>query len=180
MKLFLSGVTLLSVMGAIAFFGLSPFGKQIVQQTFGSAVGSTFNTAKIAMINWAPTTNAASSTSILNGDASDRIIKQTTYSCSGFNANFNGTAAGGLANEVFTIATTSVANVGLQGNTNFILSTNVATSATVSEVFNASTTPGGTATVNTRRWAAGTYLSINSTGTSSAAACTIGVDYIGS
>ncbi len=135
----------------------------------GSAAGSTFNTAKSAGIVWAPVSNTASSTSIFNGDASDRIIKQVEISCVG--ANF--TAANSLAQVTFSAATTSVTNQGLQKNGNVALSTTVATSTYEAYVATSSQALVG------RRWNTGSYLTFNTNATSTGLTCSIFADYIG-
>jgi len=65
-----------AIAGILAFFGLTPFGKTIVQQTFGSPSGSTFGTAKIAaqvIQNPSATTTIYS---MQNTDASIRMITE--------------------------------------------------------------------------------------------------------
>ncbi len=121
------------------------------------------------MINFAPASNAASSTSILNGDASDRIILGAQFSCLG--ANF--TAANALANVILSAATTSDTTHVLAGNPFVALYQTLATST--SEVFTATTTQ---ATPN-RRWNAGSYLTFTTNATSTGLSCTIGVTYFG-
>ena len=102
------------ILGALVIIGLAGsyfvgFEYPQIPASFGSPVGTTFNTAKVAMTNYTPSASAASSTSILNTDASTRYIVSSTVACNGVNGQ------GGT----FTFATTSVANEGLQGNTNY-------------------------------------------------------------
>lgn len=142
-----------------------------------SVAGNTFNAAKTAMIVWSPISASATTTSILNTDANDRIIKQAQYSCTGLTNSFAQTAAG-VAALIFQAATTSAsAPANFSGNTNFVLNTTVATST--AELFVGSTTPGATASSFVRRWGAGTYLTFSANATSSAQTCVIGVDYLG-
>lgn len=136
--------------------------------TAGSSAGTTFNTAKTAAIVFAPVSNAASSTSVYNGDSSDRIIKDAHITCTG--ANF--TAANSIAQVTFQAATTSGTTQGVAGNPRLALSTTVATSA--AEVYVA------TSSMNTiaRRWNSGSYLTFNTNATSTGLSCVVGVDYI--
>lgn len=150
---------------------LMPRPTQIVQQVTGaSPTGTTFNTAKTAMIVFAPTSNTASSTSILNGDANDRIIKQAQYDCTG--ATFTSTIS--LASVLFEAATTTIANEGLLGNGNLAMYSTMSTSSG-NEAFAATSTQAA----SNRRWASGTYLTFSSNATSTGLSCTIGVDYFG-
>lgn len=140
----------------------------------GNPSGATFNTAKTAMIVWTPSTTAATTTSLFNGDGSDRAIKQVQYECTSLAAvnNPNFISLG----WAFTAATTSVSQTGgLMGNTNYILNTSVAT--TVPNLFVSSTTPGAIGTAINRIWPNGTYLTF-AANASSTATCIIGVDYI--
>ncbi len=168
-----------AILGAVAFFGLSPFGQSVVQQItqYGSPVGTTFNTAKVAAINITPSAIAASSTSMLNGDTSNRFITDDFWQCVGSNGQ-------GLS---VVAATTTIANLGLQGNANYIMANNFATTSTtnVVESIVASTTEGvlpGTSRV----WPSGTYLTFVMGTTSNAnfigntGTCTVGVHYLAS
>jgi len=137
--------------------------------SFGSPVGVTFNNAKIVSINISPATSAASSSSVLNTDTSARwIANYGMAACTGV-----GTAGTSVANFNVQAATTSVANEGLQGNTNLALNLNIATS---SVNVNASTS---TPSAQAGYWAAGTYMTFlfNTTNT---AACTVEMDYLAS
>lgn len=135
-----------------------------------AAAGALFGDAKMALISWSPGTNAATSTSILNPDGSDRIIKSVEYWC-GALTTVNGAP---LALWLFTSATTTTNSQGLQGNTNYVLTTSVAT--TTAELWVSSSTPGLTATNDFRRWPANSYLTFNANA-SSTGNCTIGVLY---
>ncbi len=140
----------------------------VIQQVAGSSAGTTFNTAKTAAIVFAPISNTASTTSVYNGDSSDRIIKDAHITCTG--ANF--TAANSLAQVTFSAATTAVSSLGLQRNPNPALSTTVATSG--AEVYVATSTQN----TNARRWASGSYLTFLTNATSTGLSCVVGVDYI--
>lgn len=143
----------------------------------GSATGSTFNSAKVAMIN--ASFASATSSGVYNSDASDRIITDATWSCTGVGTSQTAYTGAGLATWTISMATSSTASGSsfLNANTNYVVTTVQATSA--AEVYIASTTPGLTGSVFVRRWAAGTYLNIFTNATNTAA-CTIGVKYLAS
>ncbi len=161
-----AGIVVAILLGVAGFFFLGS--KTKTQFVSGSAAGATFNTAKTAAIVFAPVSNAASSTSVYNGDASDRIIKDAHITCTG--AAF--TAQPNLASVVFSAATTAVSSLGLQANVNLPLF--VAVSSSSAELYVASSTQNTTA----RRWNAGSYLTFLTNATSTGESCVIGVDYI--
>ena len=161
------------ILGALVIIGLAGsyfvgFEYPQIPASFGSPVGTTFNTAKVAMTNYTPSTSAASSTSILNTDASTRYIVSSTVACNGVNGQ------GGT----FTFATTSVANEGLQGNTNYA-GNDVATTTTSSTFMYVASSTEGVPTYTNRLWPSGTYLSIVDS-TTNQGVCTVGVNYLGS
>ena len=155
------------LIGYVAFHG-SP--EQIAA---GSPTGTVFNSAKIAMVNWVMSTGATS-TSVYNGDASDRYIQGFNYGCSGVGSSFTPLTGAGIANFSVSAATTSTNAPATIANTNFVLNTVFATSTP--DQYVGSSTPGLTGNAFVRRWAAGSYLTIFSSATNTAA-CTIGVDY---
>lgn len=161
-----------AIAGLVTFFGYSPFGKQVIQQTFGSPVGSTFSTQKIASVNINPNglTNSTS-TSILNTDSSARyIVDYGTAACTGLLI-----ASTSVANLAVQAATTSVANLGLQGNTNYALNLTVSTSSSFASLNSTTTMPNNFLGV----WPSLTYMTFTFNATDTGA-CTVGVGYIGS
>jgi hypothetical protein len=136
----------------------------------GSAVGSTFGDAKVAMVNMAPATSAASSTSILNTDGSTRFVESLEADCTGV-----ATAGTSVATMTITGATTTVANEGLQGNTNTFSGT-IATTTAFSLL---SSVIASTGSAVAYVWPANTYLTFlfNTTNTAS---CVVGVHYLAS
>lgn len=169
MKNIIIGVVVVAaVLGALAFFGLTPFGKEAVTEISGSPAGSTFNTAKVAAINFTPATPAASSTSLLNTDSSARYIQSGFASCSGV------TGQGGT----FTAATTTIPNLGVQGNTNSAETIIATTTAGAQFMYSASSTEG-VISQTSRVWPSGTYLTFVDSNTNTGI-CTVGVDYLGS
>lgn len=164
-----------AILGSVAFFGFSPFGKEVIQQTFGSPVGTTFNSAKIVSVEISPATQAATSSSILNTDASARWIADFGFAgCTGAGTSQTLLTGTGLANLVLQAATTSVPNQGLLGNTNYAMNMNVSTSSAVYTASATSSLPS-----QAGYWAPGTYMtfSFNATNT---AACIVELDYIAS
>lgn len=145
-----------------------------------SPAGSTFSSAKIAavsMVPSAPGTNATTS-SILNGDANDRIIIDGGVSCEGIGTTSNSPAAGGgaLANWTLKAATTSTSAPADVGSlVNFNVNMNIATSAPANYV---STTTNPVLGNSGRIWLAGSYETFwwNATST---ATCQPYVHYLG-
>jgi len=148
-----------------------------VDGTTGSPVGSTFNTARIAMIN--ASFASATSTGVYNGDTSDRIITDATWDCTGVGTSQTAYTGAGLVTWTISMATSSTASGSsfVNANTNYVVTTVQATSSP--EVYVASTTPGLTGSAFVRRWAAGSYLNIFTNATNTAA-CVIGVKYLAS
>lgn len=140
---------------------------------FGSATGTTFNDSKVATIVFTPGTSATS-TSILNTDASDRKIESFKYDCSGVGTSLTAYTGAGLASLVFTAATSSTASPAVNNNTNTIpLTVSTSTVDSFNTVGGATTTPA----LN-RVWAAGSYMNFYSNATNTAS-CIIGVSYLG-
>ncbi len=167
-----------AVLGSLAFFNLTPF-RTIVQQVVGSAVGTTFNTAKIASVNMTPSSGSASSTSLLNGDASARWVKNVDVGCTGVGTSNAFVGQAGVANWHLLVATTSVANNGLQGNTTYVGNVLIATSTSFSQ--SASSTVASAISISTDQyyWPAGSYLTFDFDATNTAA-CTVSASYIAS
>ena len=158
--------------GIVAFFNVSPF-RTVVEATFGaSPAGTVANTAKFAGIAWAPQSNAASSTSILNTDANPRIILNTELYCNNFGTS---PATNNASAVTVQAATTTVANNGLQGNTNYVANFTFSTSTL--DVYVSTTTQPVLAATG-RVWAAGSYLTFNMNATSTSGTCEVGSQYI--
>lgn len=155
-------VALALVIG-VAIYGAYQYPK--AQVVAGSPAGSTFNTEKIASVEYAPATSAASSTSILNTDASTRIVSSSFSSC-------NGTNGQGFT---LTAATTSVANQGLQGNTNYAANIVGTTTVTSTNFYVASSTEGAI-TYTSRLWPSGTYMTFVASAINTGN-CLVGINY---
>lgn len=170
-------LALVIIGGLIAGSIVAKFSSNTVVNTAlgNSSAGTTFNTQKIANIVWA-LSSSATTTSIVNSDASDRVIEQVQYYCSGIGTSKTAFTGTGLAALIFTAATTSASAPASISTTNAFLNTTIATSST--ELFVASTTPGLTSTAINRVWASGSYITF-STNATNTASCTIGVTYMG-
>jgi hypothetical protein len=134
----------------------------------GSPTGATNGDKQYSSMIVVISSSVSSSTSILN-NGSDRMIQDSFTSCQGLS-----TASTSVANLLSQIATTSVPNLGLQGNTNYVANMVVPTSSQVS-TYVSSTTEGGIQYVS-RLWPAGTYLTNNFNATDTGA-CTWGSDW---
>lgn len=143
-----------------------------------NAAGTVFNTAKVAQVNINPATGSATSSSILNSDATDRYITSSFVACNTVGTSRTAYTGTALANFVWTMATTSTVITGslADSNANYAANAILATSTPVDFI---STTTEGVLQGTSRVWPAGTYLTIqpNATNTS---ICTAGVHYIGS
>jgi hypothetical protein len=167
-------------LGAVLWFGVNYPHSQVLVQQLGSATGSTFGTAKVAEVVMAPTTQAATSTSILNTDSSNRWVTDGFAHCTGNStALTNGTGAG-LANLTLKAATTSTSALGIQGNPQLAANITMGTSTTYT--YNSTTTPTGTIGTGavTYLWAAGSYMSFVFNATTTSASCVVGVHYLAS
>ncbi len=173
MPTYLKIIGALVVVAAIAGAYLYPQASTIV----GSSTGSTFSTAKVASIVMAPISNTSTSTSILNADASNRLVLDAGVVCpSGLTNMFAGNALG-VATFNWYAATSAVAapTVSIAGATFAAMNITVATSSPA----------GATATstyTNTyaRIWNAGSYMVFQTNATSSGAICVPYVHYLAS
>lgn len=172
-----------SILGAAAFFGFTPFGKTIIQQVAGSSVGSTFNTAKFAGIDWT-LTNGATSTSVLNSDASDRYVTSFEVGCQSVGTSLTAVTGAGLISLQISAATTSTSAPAVVSNTNLV-GGGVMVIATSTPQFVEASSTASTAVPNTGRstianvWSAGSYMTFWSNATNTAA-CVVGVRYLAS
>ena len=140
----------------------------------GSTSGSSA-TQHIATFAFNPTTGSATSTSVLNSDTQDRVITGSNVFCSGVGTSKTAYTGTGLAQLLFSMATSSTASPNTLSNTNYVLSDVIATSST--EAYTASTTVTTPSTADYRRWAAGSYVTVASNATNTAA-CIVNVSYL--
>lgn len=173
---FMTNMNLYKFIGAILVLGAITYVGVTFPQTsifVGSAVGTTFNTAKVAAINFSPATGTATTTSILNGDASDRIITDSFAECNTLGSSFTAYTGAALANLIFTAATTSTSAPASVTNTQLALNVNISTTTTNIAYVATSTFTN----IQPRIWATGTYLTFVSNATNTAA-CNVGVHYL--
>lgn len=140
-----------------------------------STTGVLNTTAKRATVSLNPTT--ATTTSIYNGDSTDRMVLASYAGCTRANVTVKSyTVGAGLSSANVKSATTSSSGsvTGLTGNTNYVTNIDIATSSEVAYV--ASTTEPVLSAYG-RVWPTGTYLTFLVNGTSTMS-CTFGVDYI--
>lgn len=147
----------------------------------GSPAGTTFNTAKVAAINISPLTSAATSSSILNTDASARWVKSVDTFCTGVGTSqaWNSTGTGGgLAAWALTVATTSTAAQG--SNTNYVGNiTTIATSSSFEQSASSTVPTANSANTDLYFWPSNTYLTFTFNATNTAA-CTVSASYAAS
>jgi hypothetical protein len=159
-------ISILSVLIAAAIVGAYFFPTVTPKVVFGSPNGSTYLDGSTVWSVYSPATAAASSTSILNNTTNTWYIISTFVACNGVNGQ------GGT----FTAATTSIPNLGLQNNTNYIAQ-DVATTTTASLSMYVASSTEGVLTYTSRIWPAGTYLTFVDS-TTNAGVCTPGANYI--
>ncbi len=165
-------------------------------QAVGSPVGTTFANAKVAAINLFPT-NGATSTSVLNSDASDRFVIDNFVACTGATTTYAAVTGSALTSLGWIIkaATTSTLAPAVIGNTNLVMNDAIATGTVAAGVASdyggvvlvastsiASSSPlvnNAGAAAQMFRWAAGSYLTFWSNATNTAN-CTVGVHYLAS
>lgn len=164
-----------AILGALAFFGLTPFVKNVINNIAGNVItgGTTANTSKVAETTMNLTSGAATSTSILNTDAQDRIVINLETFCSAVGTSQTAYTGTGLAALTMTAATTSTANPATITNTNSFGFTIATTS--LETYISTSTNPANGA--DGRRWAAGSYMSFAANATNTAQ-CIVDVKYL--
>jgi hypothetical protein len=168
-------VAVAAALGAVAFFGFSPFMKTVVQQFGTVTAGTTFNTAKVASVDMIPISSSATSSSVYNGDANDRVVTDAFVSCYATTSTAFAQNGAGLANWTWLAATTSGSAPATLTNTNYVMNLNVATSSTDDSYAATSTyTPH-----IWQRWKAGSYITFQPNGTTTnTVSCNVGVHYL--
>lgn len=150
-----------------------------VYRVVGSAVGTTFATAKVAAVNFSPTSATASSTFILNTDGSDRYILDSFAMCTAIGTSFTAYTGAGLTSAavVFQMSTSSATTAGNIANTNYASNLAIATSTGAVNLVASSTE--GVIFGYSRIWPSNTYLGIFANATNTAV-CNVGVHYLAS
>lgn len=142
--------------------------------TFGAFTqGATFGMAKIAYVSMNLGSGTGSTTSLLNTDANGRWYQAGVGDCTNLEA-----ASSSVAIFNVEAATTTVANNGLQGNTNLLLNLNLATTSSYITKFSANATTTPSEGTSEGYWPTGTYLTFLANAVSTTSACTIGISYI--
>lgn len=148
--------------------------------SLGSSAGATFNTAKYAGVvaNLATPGANGTSTSIRNTDSGNRYVTGLRYGCSGIGTSQTAYTGAGLASLQLTVGTTTTAAPAVIPASPFLVANALVIATSSVNTAAGSSTPTvalGNATI----WPAGSYMTfwVNATNT---AACTFGVDYIGS
>lgn len=120
-----------ALLGAAAFFGLTPFGKEIVGQAFGATANST-NSSQNQLFIYGWNLANGTSTSILNTSGNDVWATQLQYNCSGVGSSNTPYTGAGLASVTFKAATTSTSHVTDTSASNVaVTNTNLAVSFTL-------------------------------------------------
>ncbi len=141
--------------------------------TTQNSAGTVFSSAKRYSITFAPATASATTTSIINTDATDRIVVDTVIYCGGIGTSLSPYIGGGLSVFNISVATSSAANpTATTSSSNLVSSNNIATST--ADGFVASTTVA-TGSAYGRVWASGSYMSFIANATNTAV-CNVGVD----
>lgn len=169
------GVVIVAVLAGIGWYMFSD-SPEVEQLGAGSAVGTTFNTAKIAGITMAPATAAASSTSLLNPDSTDRVVRSASAYCTGVGTSQTYLTGAGLLSTGWTLNMATTSTAAQTGSTNYVASITLAT--TTGYVYSATSTTPAIGDV-TRLWPAGSYLTLTFNATNTAA-CIAEVDYLSS
>lgn len=155
-------------------------GTTVVQQLVGGTgtAGSTFGTAKYAgviMNPSAPGTNATTS-SILNSDATDRYVLSTEIGCETIGTSLTAYTGAGLASLTVSIATSSATTPAPKPSIR-VGSIGIGTS-TPPFTFASSSQLTATSSFGSI-WTTGTYMTFDFNATNTAT-CTVGLRYIGS
>lgn len=151
-----------------------------VQQLVGGTgtAGSTFGTAKYAgviMTPSAPGTNATTS-SILNSDATDRYVLSTEIGCETLGTSLTAYTGAALASLTVTAATSSATTPAVKPS----IRVGVITISTSTPPFTFASSSQLTATSSFGAvWSTGSYMTFDWNATNTAT-CTVGVRYIGS
>lgn len=177
MKQYIGYIAVLVLGAAVGLFlGNILFSQEVQQVAVGSPTGSTFGTAKIASVVMAPSTASASSTAIVNPDASDRLIESAFADCNTVGTSKSYLVGSGLSSTGFrlNIATSSA---GTQtGNAN-AFDFSIATATPDRYATDAVATSSVSDFI--RVWKAGSYLQFTFSATNTAS-CVVGVHYLAS
>lgn len=141
-----------------------------------SPVGTTNTTAKFYSIEMAPSTSAASSSSILNTDGTDRVIESTVADCNTVGTSQTYLTGAGLTSTGWNLKAATTSTAAQTGSTNY--ASNITIATTTPDVFSATSTEG-VITGTARIWPTGSYLTFTFNATNTAA-CVVGAHTISS
>ncbi len=181
MKIFLGIITVAAVLGALAFFGLTPF-KEIITHTFGTTTqggtGSTARQFNVYGVNLAAPGANATTSAIQNTTGNDLFITAIKIGCEGVGTSQVQVAGGGLATLQITAATSTAATTVLGTNANSI-GGGALVIGTSSNAFvfasSTSATPGSNSAKGYQIWPSGSFINFNTNATNTAV-CTFGID----
>ncbi len=175
-KILIGGLAIGAILGTLAFFGLTPYGKTVVKEVFGAPTGTTWsaNSPDNGII-MAPATGSATTSSIVNNSGSDLLVTQVNVGCEGLGTSLTAYSGAALAALKLTIATSSAAAIPTTVSTGGVA---ILTIATSSADFVLATSSPSTATSSANLvWNAGSAMvfGFNATNTAS---CHVGVSTI--
>lgn len=175
------GVLVVLGCGVLLGHALAPSTSTIVGAAVQNSAGTTFNTAKVAEITMNPSSTSAGATattsSILNTDATDRVITDSFVSCNGTGVSSTGQPT--VNTWVWNMATTSASAPANAATLNTNLAGSLVVSTSSADIYAASSTSFSVGGDYIRRWAAGSYLTIFTNATNTAT-CQVGVHYLAS
>ncbi len=166
---------LAGVVVVVAIVGGYMYPKTTMLAGASSSSGAYFNSVDSVTTVFAPLTST--STSILNTGASDRAVSSSNIYCTPVGLVQTYATGATLASWTVTVATTSVANTGLQGNANYVALDTIGTSTQSGIIAGwvASSTVNGNFAFNV--WPVNTYLTLNFNATSTAT-CSLKIVYV--
>lgn len=167
-----------AILGSLAFFGFSPFGRQVVNEVFGSPTGTVSTSVDGATVVFSMAN--ATSTSILNPTGQLAYVYLGLANCTGVGSSNTLVTGAGLAALTLTAGTTSTAVApagGFEFTTEILQGVTVGTSSPVFAM--ASSTMQTATTSLATLWPAGSYMTFVTNATNTAV-CTVGVGTFGS
>lgn len=180
-NIFKGALVIAAILGAMAFFGLTPFGKEVIQNFGTTPQGGTARTAlapTVAVLLSSPGANATSS-SILNNSTDDYYVTGLLVGCENVGTSQTAYTGTGLASLTVSAATTSVASPGVVTNTNKVGGGNLTIATSTVQFTQASTTAANGTGAMYNIWPAGTYLTFTTNATNTAA-CSFGANVVSS
>lgn len=168
------------LVGGFIGYGLHGSKVTLTAGNVTSPAGSTFGTAKFygVAVNLANPGANGTSTTLVNTDATDRFITSTKVGCEGIGTSLTAYAGAGLSSLQLSIGTTTSASP-ITFNTFAAVALNLNLATTTTNLLFSSTTIATATSSNAAVWHSGENLTFyfNATNT---AACTVGVDVLGS